>query len=560
MVNQRILGLSRPPSRRVVRERGLRVPLRDGTELLAERWYSTVGGDGLPVALIRTYYGPRSPTATGIGLPLAERGFQVIVVSSRGTFGSGGAADPFRCEREDGLDTIDWVTRQAWFGGSIVLIGASYLGYTQWAVADAAPDQVVAMIPAMTSSSLMPDFLRSDAFNLEVPFSWGVQVAVQEQRWASLRSALREPAVTKAMSTLPLADADVDVLGHHDAFIQNALQHDGTDPFWDSATRRATVADVTVPTSLVSGWYDIMLAGQLADFVALQNAGRSPRIIVGPWHHLSIGAGVHAVREALEFGAAHARGEVPPDRAPVRLYVMGAGEWRDYDSWPPVGHPAVRYHLQVAGGLATARPAPSSPDRYRYDPSDPTPALGGARLMFRAKKGAVDNRRLEARGDVLVFDTTPLDVDVEVVGEVSAEIWFRSNRPSSDVFVRLCDVDPSGRSLNVCDGLLRVNDAAEPTAVRVQLSPTAYRFLAGHRIRVQVSSGAFPRFNRNLGTGESRATAATPLVADQEVFHDPEHPSAIILPVFGAGDDHAAPSSSARRGILGGLPSTSTGS
>lgn len=531
IISERIQKLPAALTRTIVREHDLRVPLRDGTVLLADRWYPATGGDGLPTVLIRTYYGRHAPTATAAGIPLAERGFQVLVVSSRGTFGSAGEADPFRREREDGMDTVAWMTRQPWFGGSIVLFGASYLGFTQWAIAHGAPAEVKAMIPIMTSSSLMPDFLHADRFNLEVPFSWGVQVATQEEKRAMVRSALREPAVVRAMRVLPLRDADVAVLGRHDPFIQNALAHPAGDPFWDAADHRATVPQVTVPTSLIGGWYDILLPGLVADFVALQDAGRHPRMMIGPWQHLSLGTGGDSVREALEFGMAHARGEEPPHRAPVRLFVMGQNEWRGFDSWPPAGYEPRAFHLQADAALAATTPSASPPDRYRYDPADPTPAVGGARLMFRAKRGAVDNRRLEARADVLVYTSAPLEHDLEVVGEVSAAIWFRSDRLSADLFVRVCDVDKSGRSVNVCDGFITIDKADQLAQIAVELSPTAYLFRRGHRLRVQVSGGAFPRYNRNLGGAVNRADATEQLVAQNEVYHDADHASAIVLPV-----------------------------
>lgn len=234
------------------------------------------------------------------------------------------------------------------------------------------------------------------------------------------------------------------------------------------------------------------------------------------------------MREALEFGLAHARGEPPPGRPPVRLYVMGEEAWRDFPSWPPPGYQTQRFHLQPDGGLASQPPAESAPDRYRYDPADPTPAVGGV-LMSRSG-GRVDNTKLEARPDVLSYTTAQLGRDAEVIGEVSAEIWFRSSLRHADVFVRLCDVDPRGRSRNVCDGLVSLTAADELSPATVRLWPTAHRFRAGHRIRLQVSSGAFPRYARNLGTGEPLLNASTWRVADQEVHHDPGHPSAVLLP------------------------------
>jgi putative CocE/NonD family hydrolase len=208
---------------------------------------------------------------------------------------------------------------------------------------------------------------------------------------------------------------------------------------------------------------------------------------------------------------------------------MGEEAWRDFPSWPPPGYTPQRFHLASGGVLRAGVPEESSVDSYRYDPADPTPAVGGVRLA--GDSGRVDNTALEARPDVLTYTTPVLEQDVEVIGDVSAEIWFSSSLPHADVFVRLCDVDPDGRSWNVCDGLVSLTGAQEKQCATVRLWPTAYRFRRGHRIRVQVSSGAFPRYARNPGTGESRATATTLLAADQTVHSGSAWPSAITLPV-----------------------------
>jgi uncharacterized protein len=530
---QRLQRLGPPSTRDVVVERDLRVPMRDGVVLLADRWAPRTGGAGLPTALVRCPYGRVGMIASQTARPLAERGFQVLFQSTRGTFGSGGSFDPLRCEREDGLDTLDWVVKQPWFGESIVLVGASYLGVVQWAVADQVPPQVKAMIPAVSESALTLEFLRADGFSLETPFNWGVLVAGQERRFAMARQVLGARRIERAMHTLPLGRADVAASGHRCDYIQNILAHDADDPFWAAADHRHRVADIRVPASLVAGWYDIFLPGQLRDFRAIQDAGRTVRLTVGPWPHVSLESGGVATREALDFGLALARGEQPAQRDPVRLFVMGAETWRDFASWPPAGYAARRFHLQPDGGLAAEPPSGSAPDGYRYDPADPTPAVGGVRMSLSAKAGRVDNTKLESRSDVLTYTTDVLKRDVEVIGEVGAEIWFRSSLADADVFVRLCDVDAKGRSTNVCDGLTSLNNADRPVCATVRLWPTAYRFNRGHRIRVQVSSGAFPRYNRNPGTGEPRASAATLRPADQQVFHDPEHPSAVLLPVNG---------------------------
>jgi uncharacterized protein len=524
---ERQLKLSPPPSRKVVVQRDLRVPMPDGVELLADRWAPQTGGAGLPTALIRSPYGRRGPFGTIFARPLAERGYQVLIQSVRGGFGSGGTFDPMRQERADGLATLDWVVKQPWFGDAIVLYGMSYLGYVQWAVGDSLPPQVKAMIPCMTESALTLEFLRADGMSLETPFDWGVLVGTQQRPLALLRQPFQTRKTSRALSTLPLNQADVAAIGQRSEYIQDILAHDQDAARWDGFDHRHRVADVAVPVSSIAGWYDIFLPGQLRDFRALQDAGRSARLTVGPWVHVDINN--VPIDEAVEFGLAYARGEQPPQRPPVRLYVMGEDEWRDFDSWPPKGYAPQPFHLQSGGVLAAEPPAESEPDRYRYDPADPTPAVGGVRMT--KDNGRVDNTALEARPDVLTYTTSTLDRDVEIIGEVCAEIWFSSSLPHADVFVRLCDVDPAGRSWNVCDGLISLTEADKPGRATVTLWPTAHCFKRGHRIRVQVSSGAFPRYARNPGTGEPRATATTMRAADQTVFHDPAHPSAIILPV-----------------------------
>jgi putative CocE/NonD family hydrolase len=207
---------------------------------------------------------------------------------------------------------------------------------------------------------------------------------------------------------------------------------------------------------------------------------------------------------------------------------MGAGrsDWRALESWPP-RTTLVAWHLQPGGGLAPAAAPASEPDRFRYDPADPTPAVGGTSLS--SNSGPHDNRRLERRADVLAYTSEPLRDALEVIGPVQAELHLESSTEHFDVFARLCDVDPRGRSTNICDGILRCGPgSAQP--VRVDLWPTAYHFSAGHRIRLQVSGGSHPRFARNLGTGEPLATGTALSVSQRTVFHDPRRPSRLLLP------------------------------
>jgi putative CocE/NonD family hydrolase len=220
--------------------------------------------------------------------------------------------------------------------------------------------------------------------------------------------------------------------------------------------------------------------------------------------------------------------------APVRIHVGGVNEWRDLVDWPPPIHASV-WFLQPEGALANSPPPTSAPDRYRYDPADPTPALGGAVENFDGTAGAKDNRKLEQRGDVLTYTSEVLSHDLEVIGPVSATIVFRSTLVHTDIHARLCDVHPDGRSVNLCDGARRLRPgqpaASDGTvAVELDLVAVAHVFQAGHRIRLQISSGAHPRLIRNTGTDEPLATAVQLCAADQEVFHDPEHLSTLTLP------------------------------
>jgi len=528
-------------SRNIVVDRDLPVPMEDGIVLLADRLAPDRRSGPLPTVLLRSPYGRQGVLATVFARPYVRSGFQVVFQSVRGTFGSGGEFEPFRHERADGLATIDWVTRQPWFDGNLVLAGSSYLGYTQWAVADALPPAVKAVIPAVTSAQIIDAFARPEGVRLDTLLRWSHLIKVQENPWRLLAAlvGLGERSLRRAASTLPLTDSDRRLLGLHWSFFQQAVTHDSEAKHWAEVDHRDAVAKVNVPVSLVAGWYDFFLPYQLRDYRALVEAGKQPRLTVGPWVHASPAISACGAREAQEWALPLCGATEPaePDerRAPVRLFVTGREEWQDFDAWPPAGYRPVRWNLGPAGRLGTD-PAPSSgPDRYRYDPADPTPAVGGPTFSPR-KAGRKDNRRLESRPDVLCYTSPPLERDLEIVGEVTAEIWLRSSRPHTDLFVRVCEVDTRGRSHNICDGIAAVMpdqpipDRDGVSRVEVTLWPAAHQFRRGQRIRVQISSGAHPAYARNPGSGEPRATATTLHPAEQEIFHDPDRPSAVFLP------------------------------
>jgi len=262
------------------------------------------GAGGLPTVLIRTTYGSHTLTTTPIVRPIAERGFQVLVTNARGTFGSGGTFDPFRNERDDGLDTIDWVIKQPWFGDAIVLYGPSFLGYTQWAVAYQAPPQVKAMIPIEAESAIMLEFLRADGFSLETPFIWGFVVDGQERPLALLRhpGLAGRRKMSRLLASQPLNTADLRGAGHRMRYLQDILAHDAASPHWAAADHSGHVSDVTVPVSSIAGWHDIFLPGQLRDFKALQAADSGA---VGALHECRADDPRHAGTPQLRHGPRH---------------------------------------------------------------------------------------------------------------------------------------------------------------------------------------------------------------------------------------------------------------
>lgn len=535
-------ALKLPPAetRDIVVEQDLKVPMPDGAVLLADRYFPR-GSEKLPTVLIRTPYGRRGLWPHFYGYPFAERGFQVLIESCRGTFGSGGTFDPFRSEKEDGLATLDWLEAQPWFSGQVVMTGGSYLGIVQWAIAAEAGSRLTALAGQVTTADIPTSMYFGGSFWLETALFWAALVEAQEQGYLQTFLALRgaRSRIAKVSTIVPLREMDEALAGKPLKYLRDWLDHPSPDaPFWKPVRSHERLAEVSAPVHLLSGWYDVFTPGTIADYEKLRAAGKNPYLTIGPWAHLDNGWIAVGMRESIVWFQAVLKGDRGALRpSPVRLFVMGADEWREYPSFPPDGIRIERWHLLPDGGLGTRTPEPSEPDRYTYNPEDPTPSVGGT--MLGPDAGPKDNQPILGRSDILVYTSPPLERDVEAIGPVSAELFVESSREDTDFFVRLCDTAPSGKTLNVCDGIVRLRAGAPPRdergrrQVRIELWPTAYRFKKGHRIRVLVASGAHPRFCRNPGSDEPLATATTLLVSNQAVHHSPECPSAILLPISG---------------------------
>jgi putative CocE/NonD family hydrolase len=539
-----LLHLPQPTQHRICKETH-HVTMRDGVTLATSIFHSSTPS---PAILIRTPYG-RNASSSAAGWTMAqtaylfaERGYSVVLQDVRGRFDSGGIFNPYFHEKDDALDTIAWLKTQPWFNGELGMWGPSYLGIVQWAVAAHAPE-IRAIVPIVTGSDLHSILYPDGVFDLGLAMRWmSIFEALDNGRKHPFLAAptlfrRMERTAAPAFTRLPLAHADNHALGTPIEYYQMWLEHpDVGDSLWQEIITGIDIQNVRVPAHLIGGWYDFFLRALLADYKTLQAAGRNPYLTIGPWHHFNGMLGTDALRQSIEWLDAHLKHQRAGLRKkPVRLYVMGAEEWREMDTWPPPTEER-RYYL---GSGRTLQPQPSSEahavSTYRYDPLNPTTIVGGT--QFNPLAGPKDNRQLEAREDVLTFTTPVLENDVEVIGPVWLELFVKSSLEHTDFFGRLCDVHPDGRSINICDGLFRIQPGKGERLpdgsrrIEVDMWATAHRFRRGHRIRLQVSSGAHPRWTRNLGTGEPFATATNALCADQTIYHDREHPSALVLPV-----------------------------
>jgi uncharacterized protein len=535
----RFLGLPAGPKAKVTVHEDLPVPMRDGAVLRADR-YVPEGREDAPVVLMRTPYGRRFMWKRLYCRPLARRGYQVVIQSCRGTEDSEGELAPFD-ERADGADTVAWLHEQPWYPGRFATFGPSYWGLTQWALADDAPPDLVAVVPALTSSRMARSLFFGGAFSLEAWLSWSAMLAGVQDRGPGIAAIARARSrrVGRALRHLPLGEADRVATGRSLPWWQDWLAHpDPDDPYWRRLDCSSAVRSTAVPVGAVTSWQDLFVPWQLADWADLPASATPRRLVIAPWPHEHPATLRLYMREGMAWLDAHLRDDPSGLRdGPVRYFVTGAERWRDAPAWPPPGLAEQRWHLQPGGGLSPVEPSASEPSRYRYDPADPTPVAGGPSARRSAR---VRQDKVERRPDVLTFTSAALSEPVEVVGRVSARVFLRSSAEHTDVVVRLCDVDARGRSVNLCDGIRRVTPADFPVdsegvrSIDVDLWPTGHRFLAGHRIRVQVASAAFPRFSRNPGTGEPLGSATRLVVADQEVFHEPDRPSHVTLPVAGS--------------------------
>ncbi len=571
------------PEHAVTIDRNVPTVMRDGTRLMADVYRPKSNGR-FPVLLERTPYDKTqsSETRLGAGEFYASRGYVAVFQDVRGRWASEGEFYPFRDDgwgaNRDGFDTVEWCAAQPWSDGKVGMIGGSYSGATQYRTLPTRPPHLAAAFVRQSSSDYHNEWVyRSGALELEFNLSWTLRnTANHAARLAGPeRAAAARALIDRASedpeplySHLPLTPLPP-VQGLY-PWYDEWLAHPDDGPFWHQWNIALMHHDVDTPVYHLGSWYDGFLRGTIENFTGMRARARSERarsaqrLLIGPWVHGPTSLAATKVGEA-EFGPEAALGLLEArlpwfdywlkgaangmlDTPPVRLFTMGANKWRHADAWPPPDTAYTPWYLRsgpsgtarsLNDGLLTPRPPSASeqPDSYVYDPLDPVPTRGGGYLG--AKNGSYDQRPIEGR--VLTYTGSPLEQDLEVTGPVKAAIHALSSARDTDWVVRLSDVSPDGKSMLVCDGVLRAryrHSQANPQLLdgkveqyEVDLWATSHLFKRGHRLRVAVTSSCFPRWDRNMNTGGDNARESRGVAAVNTVFHDSLRPSHIILPV-----------------------------
>lgn len=535
----KVLGLP-PHTTDFTVQHGLRVPMRDGVELIADH-YAPVTDSPAGTLLVRGPYGRRFPFSPLFAQVYAARGYHVVLQSVRGTFGSGGQFTPMVHEMADGADTVAWLRDQPWFTGSFATVGLSYLGFTQWALLADPPPEMKAAVITVGPHDFSASSWGTGSFSLNDFLGWSAMVARQEEPGVvqALSRQLRGPAeLAKATAGLPMGAAGRQLLGTGAPWYESWLEHpERDDPFWDLLRFDDALQQAEVPILLLSGWQDLFLDQTLEQYEQLHRRGVPVALTVGPWTHTQLMTKglTTVVGESLDWLGAHLAGHGETTRSTVRIHVNGRG-WVELADWPPA-MPEHELFLQPTGRLTDSAPPDTAPppddsssrersSTFTYDPSDPTPTVGGR--LLAAAGGYRDDTRLARRNDVLTFTGDPLPADLYVAGNPVVELAHSCDNPHHDIFVRISEVDAKGRSRNVSDGFLRLNDHTGP--VRLELDAVAHRFPAGSRIRLLIAGGSHPRFARNLGTAEPPISGSQLVPATHTVHHGQGGVSRVVLP------------------------------
>ena len=506
------------------------VIMTDGTALATDI-YLPEGEGPFTCILIRTPYNKKG--TKGDCEWFQERGFVVVSQDCRGKYSSQGKFYPWINERSDGLTTLEWIHDQEWSDGKVGAWGGSYVGYTQWAISD----QLDVITPYVTGADMYDLFYPAGLFSLGLSFSWGFIVDAQET------NSIPSEKSKASYSILPLSATAESTIGKKSEFVDDWLKHTERDEYWQSQNHRGIAkADVFS----IAGWYDIFLLDQLADFEALETNSSDNRQIVTYFCH-----GNAAVKN--DYGGSTKTGDpaslakqylinhLRDDEAEIfvspfkdtkyNLFIMERNEFYGADNWPPKATSFVNYYFGPNEYISTTKQKDKTSVTYSYDPANPYPNLGGTAIGENVGP-SLQNSNVE-RKDQVIFESSVLDSSLVLLGPISATLYVSSDAKSTDFYVSLQDVFENGDIVNIQDGGARASfDNSKIEKLDIDVWATGYQLEAGHKLRVVVCSSLFPRYNRNLNSGEPIYSAEKIIVARQKVHFGPEYPSHITLPVL----------------------------
>ena len=569
-----------------------RIPTKDGVKLAVDIYLPENSKGPFPTILIRTPYAKAlGELQNGVNIrgpvlakPFLANGFAFVFQDCRGTGRSGGEWDPLRYEQSDGIDLVNWVKKRKWCSGRVGTFGASYCGYTQWAIAinsHEVCDTFQAMAAEVPAYSWHEVLYAGGAYRLETMLPWDALMCRPRLSQASLINI--EPD-SKGGRQFQLVNGDWDSLDRHVPLIRwpesqgveipwttYSMKHPAHDAWWAKRDTTDKLSEVGVPNLTITGWYDPFLENSLQYVPQIRreadsgSRAQSQHLIIGPWGHLCNAAsryGRFGDDATIEYDDIMVQwySRWLKDKANevnhwpfVRYFVMGVNQWRSANDWPLGETRYENYFLDSegdaqrivgSGSLRQDAPAVRRPvDTYEYDPDNPVPTVGGD-WSFRTDYGPADQREVELRADVLVYSTEVLKQPLEVTGPVKMVLYASSSALDTDWTAKLVDVDEKGIARILCEGIVRArfrqgggDSLLEPGRIypfEIDLGATSNVFVAGHRVRVEISSSNFPRYNRNMNTATHSVEATEGVVAEQTVYHDKTHPSHLILPVIPA--------------------------
>ena len=537
---------------------GLFIPMRDGVHLAADVFFPA-GSGPWPAVLFRTPYNRKGPSSRSYRF-FVQRGYAVVIEDVRGRYASQGSFASAAQEGPDGNDTINWISEQAWSDGKVAMAGSSYLGMTEWWAAVQDNPHLIAISPMCSGDDEYTDrfYSTGGALKLGHRLLWLAENLTPPTQV--------RPPFNSYVDHLPLRTADLAATGIELPIWRTALDHPSYDAYWKARSIRERVRQVDVPVLSLGGWFDNYVESDLDMFTSLSSAHKVVETWIGPWAHnpsFRFPARDFGTEAMLPIRSLQAnwfdrclRSNTEVERRPVlHIFVMGPDIWREEHEWPLARTRYTPLYLTSRGHANSEfgdgqlhwhpiRAAP--PDNFSYDPKDPVPTAGGA-ICCNSRvlpPGPLEQNKVEKRPDVLVYTSAPLPHNLEVTGPVRIVMYAATSANDTDFTAKLVDVEKSGQALAVCDGIQRLRyrlSLSKPVFVKrnsayqisIDAGVTSYVFFSGHRIRLELSSSNFPRFDRNLNSSGLNARISKTSKAKQTVFHEKNYPSAIILPIIG---------------------------